>query len=413
MRIAEVAEFYSPTGGGVRSYIDGKFEAARRAGHELYVLAPAAEDGFEPRAGGGIVKIRSPLLPFDANYRMFWRAAPVHRALDQLQPDLVEASSPRRGAWIAAGWPGRAPRTMFFHADPVASYPHRWLSSYVSPDRIDRLFEWFWAYLRRLTTDFQSIVVGGAWLGHRLQAHALERVAAVPLGVDTGAFSPHLRDEGLRARLLADCGLPASGHLLLGVGRFHGEKRWPTVIAAAAAAGADLPLGLVLVGDGMDRARVERAAAGNPRVRLHGDVRERAELARIFASGDALVHGCDSETFGLATAEAKASGLPLVVPDRGGAAYLAEPDSSETYRAGDAEAGAAAIRRLLARDPAALRARARHAADSVRSDSEHYAALFDHFADIVRQGPAVRRSPTSPELAPQPVAMNGAELTAS
>src|SRR5262245_43494231 len=109
MRIADVAEFYSPTGGGVRSYIDRKFEAAAEAGHELFVLAPADEDRFEPRPSGGVVMIRSPQLPMDANYRMFWQAAPVHRQLDALKPDLVEASSPWRGAWIVGSWAGPAP----------------------------------------------------------------------------------------------------------------------------------------------------------------------------------------------------------------------------------------------------------------------------------------------------------------
>ena len=48
MRVVEVAEFYSPTGGGVRSYIDRKFDAAAAAGHELFVIAPSPDDGFEP-----------------------------------------------------------------------------------------------------------------------------------------------------------------------------------------------------------------------------------------------------------------------------------------------------------------------------------------------------------------------------
>ena len=34
MRIVDVAEFYSPTGGGVRTYIDRKFEAAAQMGRD-------------------------------------------------------------------------------------------------------------------------------------------------------------------------------------------------------------------------------------------------------------------------------------------------------------------------------------------------------------------------------------------
>lgn len=387
MRIVDVAEFYSPTGGGVRSYIDRKFEAAAEAGHELYVVVPAANDGFEPRDAGGVVLVRSPQLPFDPNYHMFWHAAPVHRCLDELRPDLVEASSPWRGAWIVAQWPSATPRAMFFHADPVASYPHRWLSPFLARDRIDQLFEWFWAYLRRLAGRFDSVVVGGDWLALRLDIQGVEAVRSIPLGIDRGVFSPTARDHRLRAELLDACSLPESANLILGVGRFHAEKRWPMVISAASAVGREIPLGLVIVGDGVDRARVRHAAEGEPHVHLMPPIRDRKSLAALLASGDALLHGCESETFGLVPAEALASGLPLIVPDRGGCAHLAHPSFAETYRAGDTPAATDATRRLLVRDQPVLKAAALEAAAQVRGDFEHFEGLFQHYGILAQSRP--------------------------
>lgn len=381
MRIAEVAEFYSPTGGGVRSYIDRKFQAAAATGHELFVLAPGPEDRFEGRASGGVVWIASPRLPMDANYHMFWRSEPVFRQLDALQPDLVEASSPWRGAWIAGAWPGSAPRALFVHADPVASYPQRWLAPIAGPARVDRLFAGYWSYLRRLTGRFDRLAVGGDWLAGRLAANGIEGVRSIPLGVDLSVFSPSRHDPALRAELLRECALPETATLLVGVGRFHPEKRWPMVIAAALRAGQDAPLGLVLIGDGLDRAAVARAAAGHERVRLMAPIHDRPRLAAILASADALVHGGESETFGLVAAEAAASGTPLVVPDRGGCSALAHPAASEVYRAGDAAAAAAALQRLHARLPA-TRDAARHLASRVRGDHQHFQDLFADYADL-------------------------------
>lgn len=392
MRIAEVAEFYSPTGGGVRSYIDRKFEAAAAAGHELFVLAPGREDRFEPRASGGVVWIGAPALPMDANYHMFWRAGPVHRKLDALQPDVVEASSPWRGAWIAAIWPGQAPRALFIHADPVASYPHRWLAPLASPARIDRLFAAYWTYLRRLAARFDRVVVGGDWLAHRLEAQGIDAVTSVPLGIDRSVFSPNLRDQELRAQLLAACATPEYGKLLIGVGRFHPEKRWPMVIAAATQAARHLPIGLVLIGDGLDRARVQRAAAAHPNIHLAPATRDRRQLATLLASADALIHGCESETFGLIPAEAMASALPLVIPDRGGCSHFADPAASETYAAGDAAAASAAIRHLFARSPGGLRAAALRAAPGVRSDIRHFTDLFASYERLLTRRPAARTS---------------------
>lgn len=388
MRIVDVAEFYSPTGGGVRTYIDRKFEAATQLGHEFFVIAPGPEDRFEPRGAGGLIQVKCPVLPVDSNYHMFWGAAPVHRWLDFLDPDLVEASSPWRGAWIVANWPARVPRAMFMHADPVAIYPQRWLAPVASPERIDQLFEWFWRYLRNLTGRFSSVVAGGLWLAQRFEDHGVASVAGIPLGVDRGAFSPALRDERLRSELLQACGCPDDARLALAVGRFHPEKRWPMVIEAVSRASADVPIGLVVVGDGIDRARVQRAAAGKPNVHMIPPIRDRPRLATLLASADVLTHGCDSETFGLLPAEAMASGLPLVGPDRGGFADLAKPATSEIYRSGDVEAAAAAVRRLFARDQSALKAAAIEAAAGVRRDTDHFADLFEHYQTVAARAPA-------------------------
>jgi alpha-1,6-mannosyltransferase len=394
MKIAEVAEFYAPNGGGVRTYIDRKFELAAEAGHELHVLAPGPSDALEPRPGGSIVWIKAPPIPFDANYHLFWNPRAVHAALDRLAPDLVEASSPWRGAWIAASWPGQAPRALFMHADPVASYPQRWLAPFAGPERVDRLFGAFWKYLSRLSAQFELTVAGSRWLAQRLESNGLGAVAVAPLGIDRRVFSPQRHDPELRRRLLALCGLGPSARLLIGVGRHHAEKRWPMVIEAATRAAAKVELGLLLIGDGVGRTAVERAAAQNPHVRLIAPIRDRGALSAILASADALIHGGDAETFGLVAAEALASGTPVIVPDRGGAAELGAGCAGERYAAGDAEAAGAAIGRLLARPVHALRRAGAEASASVRSDRTHFDDLFSLYETALAES-----SPTAAKSA--------------
>ena len=99
MRIVDVCEFYSPTGGGVRRYVEQKLEFGPRFGHEIIILAPGPETRSEKMRGGTIEWVKAPYLPVDRNYRMFWHSEDVWKALDRLQPDLVEGSSPWRGGW--------------------------------------------------------------------------------------------------------------------------------------------------------------------------------------------------------------------------------------------------------------------------------------------------------------------------
>jgi alpha-1,6-mannosyltransferase len=189
------------------------------------------------------------------------------------------------------------------------------------------------------------------------------------MGVDPGIFSPALRDEGLRARLLAKCALPPSATLLIGVGRHAPEKRWPMVIDAAMAAGVERPIGLLLIGDGRGRGRVAREIGNDPHIRLLSPIRDRTALARTMASADALIHGCEAETFCMVAAEARASGLPLIAPDRGGAADQARAGGGFTYAAGSSAAATAAIRCFVDQP-------LRPAVAEIRTMDQHFADLF-------------------------------------
>jgi alpha-1,6-mannosyltransferase len=142
-------------------------------------------------------------------------------------------------------------------------------------------------------------------------------------------------------------------------------------------------VGLVLIGDGHGRAGVLKRIGGNPHILTLEPIRDRPLLARVMASADALVHGSAAETFGLVVAEALASGLPLVTPGEGGAADLALPAFSETYRPGDPRACAAALRRLLDREPVQLQGAALAAAARARTMDDHFEELFGLYAEAL------------------------------
>ena len=112
---------------------------------------------------------------------------------------------------------------------------------------------------------------------------------------------------------------------------------------AVTAAGSAPEVGLVLVGQGRDLKAIERRIGGNPHVRVLAPIAGRNELARVMASADALLHGCEAETFCMVAAEARASGLPLIVPDEGGASDQARACGGWIYRSADPAAAADAI----------------------------------------------------------------------
>ncbi len=398
MKLVDLCEYYAPRGGGVRVYIEHKLQVARRHGVEPVIVAPGPADREERVAGGRIIWIRSPRLPLDPRYHVFGTAAPVHRVLDRERPDILEVSSLLRAPWIAASWSGAAPRALFFHSDPLASYPETLLGRWLSAQAIDRLFAFGWAYLRRLQRHFDGSVASSDWLAERLARHGLARPSVVPLGIEKERFRPDLRTEEMRRSLLAACGVEEdAGRLLLVVGRLHPEKRIAMLMRAFARLRRDHPAGLCIIGDGPLRRHVERTARRAAGVHVAGPIRDRDALARIMASADLLVHGCASETFGIVIGEALCAGLPVVVPDRGGAAAFARPGLAETYRAGDVNDCARAIARMLGRASARTRAQAaRFGQASMCTPSEHFARLFEFYG---RLAAAERRVPSLPPAA--------------
>jgi alpha-1,6-mannosyltransferase len=110
-------------------------------------------------------------------------------------------------------------------------------------------------------------------------------------------------------------------------------------------------------------------------------ITDRGELARLLASADALVHGCEAETFCMVAAEARASGVPLIVPDRGATVDQLANGAGTLFRAGSQISLERAIRRFLDRGPELQRAAAVRSSH-VRTMDEHFAELFARYAQI-------------------------------
>ena len=326
MRIVDVCGFYTPQGGGIRTYVEQKLQMAERLGHEVIVLAPGAENAtreISPMAR--IVTLEQPPFPLDKKYFSFVDKEMVHAALDELKPDFIEASSPWKSADFAGEYAPAIPRALVMHSDPLAAHAYRWLEGIAKPDKVDIAFDWFWQRLRRHGRRFDLVVSANSSLTERLakggvvDGPGLATGVTVPMGIEPGRFSPELRSEALRATLLATCDLGEDATLLVCAGRLANEKRVPMLVEAATIAGRNRPIGLVIFGEGRSYKKIMKAIDGNPHIRLLRPVTDRAHFATILASADALLHGCEAETFGMAAAEAYASGIPIIAPVGGGA----------------------------------------------------------------------------------------------
>lgn len=158
-----------------------------------------------------------------------------------------------------------------------------------------------------------------------------ERIQVVTGGVDVARFrrpdANPLRKRALRAEL----GLPADAFVLLTACRFVAKKGLDLLLHAMRELRRDLPVHLVVAGDGRIRPDYEALAAElgvSNHVSFRGRV-EHGQLEHLFWAADAFVLASkesvnpytgtrDVETMGRVLCEANAAGLPVIASASGG-----------------------------------------------------------------------------------------------
>jgi alpha-1,6-mannosyltransferase len=335
---------------------------------------------------------QGPALPYDPSYHLLYRGDKIRAYVESERPDVLEIHSPYVAAVAALRCEPHnfGIRTLVWHSDFIDTYEQLlvrsapWLTRLVQP-----LSQRVWAWPRRIARSCDATFVASAFLKEKLDARGFERVQLLPFGVQKHVFRPDAADR-LAAR--ASLGLPEDAILLLAIGRFAVEKQFGDIIEAFAKVAPKLPRAvLLLVGDGPERAALERRAHAvmtdapgpQPRIRFLGFERERTRLAQWLASADALMHACPYETFGLGVAEALACGLPAALPDRGGTAAWRALDSVLAYPSHNVAALAEATLALVGRSLEERRARGIRSASQIWSEQEHFAQLLERYTMLL------------------------------
>ena len=313
MRVAIVAESFLPNINGVSNSVLRVLEHLRRTGHEALVIAPDNPRGEAPAArvhdGIRIHRVPSRMYPMVTSLPLSMPRPRILRVLRGFDPHVVHLASPSMlgyGGLLAARRLG-VPTVAVYQTD-VAGFA----TSYGVPIAARAA----WAWNRHLHSLADRTLAPSSSAIESLRAHGIPRVHHWARGVDITGFAPSARDERLRRQW------SPQGRSIVGfVGRLAPEKH---VERLAGLARRD-DLQLVIVGDGVDRAKLESLM---PTAVFTGALYG-PELAAAYASMDVFVHPGEHETFCQAVQEAQASGLPVVAPDAGGPRDLVAP-----YRTG-------------------------------------------------------------------------------
>lgn len=303
LRLAVVTETYLPDVNGVATSLqqllralvkqDVALQIIRVRSSQLSKTSPAYLPEFDE------IQCPSVALPFYPDLRLGLPSQSIiRRSWQTFRPDIVYVATEGPLGFSAL----REAKAMGI---PVISAFHTNFHQYSGYYGQAWLSKWVLNWLRYFHNRTSCTLVPAADIAETLIAQQFERILVFPHGVNSEQFHPRWRSTQLRVEWGADATTP----VLLSVGRLAQEKNLPLLLRTWQQIKVHYPrCKLVLVGDGPLR---HLLAKDDPDLIIAG-VRKGAELSQYYASADLFLFPSQSETFGLVTLEAMASGLPVV-----------------------------------------------------------------------------------------------------
>jgi glycosyltransferase involved in cell wall biosynthesis len=348
-----VTETYPPEVNGVAHTLGHLVRGLRERGHQVSLVHPQRPhvEGRASVDARGTTLVAGVAAPGYPGVRIGLPAGALLTARwSRHRPDAVYVATPGPLGWSAVGVARRLrlPVVSGFHTNfhrYAGHYHAGWLRALVAGG------------LRRFHNATTATLVATDDLREELDAAGFRNLHVLGRGVDTHLFAPGRRSAALRAAW----GAGDDDRVAVHVGRVAAEKTLGLGVEAyRALRHAGLAHRLVIVGDGPQRAALQRA---HPDLVFTG-MQSGETLAAHYASADLFLFPSETETFGNVVLEAMASGLALVAYDYA-AAHVHVTDGATGGLAPLGDAAAFMQRALaLARSPelSALRRRARAAA---------------------------------------------------
>lgn len=266
--------------------------------------------------------------------------APLVRQLRRLRPDILHCHLVRANLYgrIAARLAGV----------PVVICTHHGIEDYMVGDKLrDRAVRIVDRVTDRWVTYHVGVSEGMRQAAIRYLGIAPDKIVAIPNGVDPTLYDCN---RAARTAVRRELGLDPDALVVGSVGILNQTKNFQLLLQIAKLViNRHSGLQFIIVGDGDQRRELESMVA---ELGLRHSVifpGFRADIPRVLAALDIFVLTSRSEGFGLAVAEAMASGLPCVAFDVGALGELvADGQTGLLVKAGSTEAFAVALSRLIA-----------------------------------------------------------------
>ena len=320
VRIAFFTNCYKPLVNGVVTSISSLKEAYQRKGNEVYIFAPRVEDYvdqeknvFRYRSVNVTGKVKFP-LPIPLSFK-------VKKVITEFNPDIIHIHHPFLLSSVAIMYGKKLgiPKILTIHTQ----YEQYAYYIYPIPERVTQ--EAIKMIISNLAYKTDCITTPSASMKKIIENYGIKnRIEVIPNAIHLISFKED--DELKRTEIKKKYNLKEDNKIILFVGRIASEKSIDKVIKALAIIKKrnSSKEKLLIVGNGpaMDELKqLTRSLKVEEDVIFTGTV-SYEEIQHYYKMAYVFTIASTTETFGIVTIEALASGVPVVAVKAPGAADI-------------------------------------------------------------------------------------------
>ncbi len=353
-----ITNYYHKNSGGISTAYNNLLEAANRYQRFVQLIVPGETDEVENIGEyGKIHYVKAEPFPlFDKRYRVLLpnkyipADSPIRKILTAEMPDMIEICDKYSISLLAGlihkGYQRELNRPMLVHSscermdDNINSYVTKskigkWFARRLMGNYNFAMFDFYLANSDYTAQElFDSVLIANnprrsdkffdfCWrYFHAAKVPVEERVFVNHCGVDIETFNVGRKNVETRRRILNENGFAENAKLLLYAGRISPEKNvhlLPAIMKILAQEKEDNYC-LIIAGDGptAEKLKMDLQKCAEGKFKFLGNLKDKEELADLYANADVFIHPNPREPFGIGPLEAMASGTPVVAPNSGG-----------------------------------------------------------------------------------------------